>query len=272
LEREPGEPRRPSSPPAASERRVGAIPPGSRSFPKVGRLAASGAIWLTSHLHEHRSQGVIVTIIDLVDEANRRYYESRVWLDTYWLGVPTQKCPQDLWVYQEILVETRPDVIVETGTAAGGSALYLASICDLLDRGEVITIDILERTDALPRHPRITYMRGRSSVDPPLVADVREQVAGRRAMVILDSDHSREHVLAELHAYAPVVAEGCYLVVEDTNLNGHPVTAQSRPGPWEAVDGFLAETTDFEVDRSREKLMLTFNPRGYLRRLEDGLT
>jgi cephalosporin hydroxylase len=193
---------------------------------KVGRLAASGAIWLTSHLHEHRSQGVIVTIIDLVDEANRRYYESRVWLDTYWLGVPTQKCPQDLWVYQEILVETRPDVIVETGTAAGGSALYLASICDLLDRGEVITIDVLAATDGLPRHPRISYFGGRSSVDPRLVADVRERVAGRHAMVILDSDHSREHVLAELHAYAP----------------------------------------------SREKLMLTFNPRGYLRRLEDGLT
>jgi cephalosporin hydroxylase len=186
--------------------------------------------------------------------------------------VPAQKCPQDLWVYQEILVETRPEVIVETGTAAGGSALYLASICDLLDRGEVITIDILEPTDALPRHPRISYLGGRSSVDPRLVADVRDRVEGRRAMVILDSEHSRKHVLAELHAYAPLVAEGCYLVVEDTNLNGHPVTVYARPGPWEAVDGFLAETTAFEVDRSREKLLLTFNPCGYLRRREDGLT
>ena len=85
-------------------------------------------------------------------------------------------------------------------------------------------------------------------------------------MVVLDSDHSRDHVLQELELYAPLVTPGCYLVVEDTNVNGHPVSPGFGPGPMEAVTEFLGTTDDFEVDRGREKLMLTFNPSGYLRR------
>ncbi len=85
-------------------------------------------------------------------------------------------------------------------------------------------------------------------------------------MVILDSDHSRDHVLRELELYSPLVTPGCYLVVEDTNVNGHPVSPEFGPGPMEAVEAFLETTNDFEVDRSREKLLLTFNPSGYLRR------
>ena len=85
-------------------------------------------------------------------------------------------------------------------------------------------------------------------------------------MVVLDSDHSREHVLRELELYAPLVTPGCYLVVEDTNVNGHPVSPGFGPGPMEAVGDYLRTTDDFEVDRGREKFMLTFNPSGYLRR------
>ena len=85
-------------------------------------------------------------------------------------------------------------------------------------------------------------------------------------MVILDSDHSRDHVLRELELYAPLVTPGCYVVVEDTNVNGHPVVPRFGPGPMEAVQEYLATTDAFEVDRSREKLLLTFNPSGYLRR------
>ena len=85
-------------------------------------------------------------------------------------------------------------------------------------------------------------------------------------MVVLDSDHTRDHVAEELRLYAPLVTSGCYLVVEDTNVNGNPVLPEFGPGPQEAVAEFLAQTDDFEVDHEREKLMLTFNPNGYLRR------
>ena len=95
-----------------------------------------------------------------------------------------------------------------------------------------------------------------------------ERAAGAgTVLVVLDSDHSRDHVLAEPRAYAPLVTPGSYLVVEDTNINGHPVYEAFGPGPMEAVQDFLKERDDFEADRSREKFLLTFNPRGWLRKL-----
>jgi cephalosporin hydroxylase len=188
------------------------------------------------------------------------------WKDTYWMGIQTQKCPLDLWIYQEILYEIRPDLIVECGTARGGSALYLASMCELLSRGEVLTIDI-EASDTRPSHSRIRYLTG-SSTDPRIVADVAAACEARTTvLVILDSDHSARHVLAELRAYGPLVTAGSYLIVEDTNVNGHPVFPNYGPGPMEAVHTFLSETSDFRRDRAREKLLLTFNPKGYLRRV-----
>jgi cephalosporin hydroxylase len=182
------------------------------------------------------------------------------------LGAPAQKCPLDLWIYQEILFETRPGLIVETGTAAGGSALFLASICDLLGHGHVVTIDVAE--GERPPHPRISYLHG-SSTDPVIVAQVQRMAAtADGVMVVLDSEHACEHVLAELEAYGPLVTPGCYLIVEDTNVNGHPVLAEHGPGPAEAVETFLANGAGalFDVDRDRERLLLSFNPGGYLRR------
>jgi cephalosporin hydroxylase len=197
---------------------------------------------------------------------HRLYYSSgsRTWSNTYWLGTQTQKCPLDLWIYQELLHELRPAAIVETGTAGGGGALFLASMCDLLGQGEILTVDIEERRR--PSHPRITYVNG-SSTAPEVVARVTEFVGDRApVLVILDSDHSREHVLQELRSYAPLVTSGSYLIVEDTNVNGHPVLPDFGPGPMEAVEEFLAASSDFSVDAGREKFMLTFNPRGFLRR------
>ena len=164
-----------------------------------------------------------------------------------------------------MLHELRPDLIVETGTAHGGSALYLASICDLLDHGEIVTIDIVGN-DARPTHPRIEYITS-SSIDPALVDDVRRRAEGKNVLVILDSAHDREHVLQELRLYSPLVPVGGYVIVEDTNVNGHPVARKHGPGPKEAVDAFLAETDAFVVDREREKFRVTFNPGGYLRRV-----
>lgn len=207
---------------------------------------------------------------EIVHAFHRLYYDSYIvgetWQQTFWLGSRALKCPLDLWVYQEIIHEQRPDVIIETGTAEGGSALFLASVCELLGGGRVITIDIHEPTKSRPEHPRITYVIG-SSIDPAVVSTVEASIdADAKVMVILDSDHSKDHVVAELHAYSRLVTSGSYLVVEDTNLNGHPVEVDFGPGPMEAVEEFLASNHDFTVDTSCEKFYLTMNPKGYLRR------
>jgi cephalosporin hydroxylase len=201
----------------------------------------------------------------VVRRFHRMFYGSGAWQRSRWLGVPVLKNPLDLFVYQEIVAETRPELIVETGTHSGGSALYLASLCDLVGCGEVVTVDVNPVKPSYPEHPRLTFLGGRSSTDPDLVAEVRARGAGKRAMVVLDSDHAREHVAAELEAYAPLVGDGCYLVVEDSNV-GVLVRHDLPPGPLEAIPPFLARHPEFTVDGSRERFMLTFNPRGYLRR------
>jgi cephalosporin hydroxylase len=201
---------------------------------------------------------VAVTNSDVVADFHRLHYERRIWQHTWWLGVQVLKCPLDLWVYQEIEHRTRPDLIVETGTHLGGSALYLANVCDAIDCGRIVSIDVAEMER--PDQPRITYLHG-SSTDEAILERVREMAEGR-VMVILDSDHSTDHVLAELRAYASLVSPGCYLIVEDTNV-GHEVY-EDRSGPREAVMQFLAENDDFANDPSCEKFMLTFNPSGYL--------
>lgn len=201
-----------------------------------------------------------------VDRVQRALHRSGVLDRVSWLGTQASKNPLDLWVYQEIVRETRPDLIVETGTFRGGSALYLASVCDLLDRGEVVSMDIRPVADDLPSHPRITFLGGRSSTDPAVVAEVGARVEGRRVMVILDSDHSQRHVEAELAAYAPLVSPGCYLIVEDTGIER--LRPDLMPGPMEAIDTFLPTTNEFEVDAGREKFLVTSNRRGYLRRVD----
>jgi cephalosporin hydroxylase len=169
-------------------------------------------------------------------------------------------------VYQEILHDIKPDIVLETGTARGGSALFLASILDLLGSGSLISIDIVLRPE-WPTHPRITYLTG-SSTSAPILDQVHASVAGRsRVMVILDSDHRKDHVLEELRLYSPLVTKGSYLIVEDTNINGRPVFPGFGPGPGEAVDDFLAANTAFERDPSRERFFVSFNPGGYLRRV-----
>lgn len=194
----------------------------------------------------------------------RRWIDGSDTINLSWFGYGLLKCPMDLWMYQELLVRTRPDVVVETGTHLGGSALYLATILDQIGDGQVITIDISPLPDR-PAHPRIAYILG-SSTDPAVLQRVHETVAGRRAMVILDSDHSANHVYAEMLAYGPLVHVGDYMVVEDTNVNGHPAWPGFGPGPMEALDRFLSERSDFEVDARCERFLMTLSPRGYLRR------
>ena len=200
-----------------------------------------------------------------VSRAHDVLYRSDAWTDATWLGAQALKNPLDLWVYQEIMAETRPELVVETGTYRGGSAFFLASICDLLGAGEVLSLDIEPVRDDYPEHARITYFGGRSSTDPEVVAEVRARAEGKRTLVILDSDHSRAHVEAELAEYAPLVPVGGYVIVEDSNIG--QIREDLLPGPLEAIEAFLGRTDAFEIDRSREKFLITFNPSGYLRRV-----
>jgi cephalosporin hydroxylase len=186
-----------------------------------------------------------------------------------WMGVPIMKCPLDLWVYQEIIVETKPTLIIETGTFRGGSALYFCHLFDLISgSGRVVSIDIEHQSDR-PKHPRLTYLNG-SSVSQSIVDNVRSAIRpDDKPMVVLDSDHHAEHVQLELEIYSPYVLPTYYLVVEDSNVSGNPVfDPRFDCGPMEAIDAFLAAGANFTPDSRREKFLLSFNPRGFLRRNE----
>ncbi len=189
---------------------------------------------------------------------------------TRWLGVTVVKSPMDLLILQEIIAETRPDLIIETGVLAGGSAHYMSTLLDLLQiDGQVVGIDV-DLSLVSPHiadHPKVELIEG-SSTDPDIVAMLRERAEGRRVMVDLDSDHSADHVGRELRALAPLVSPGCYLVVEDTWI-GKTVLFDEGPGPAEAVAQWLAEGQPFEIDRWRDRLLLSHNPGGYLRRVSD---
>ncbi len=186
------------------------------------------------------------------------------WKDTHWLGVPVQKIPFDLWVQQEILWECKPDLLVETGTYDGGSTLYYAHLFDIIGHGQIVSIDI-EPQENLPQHPRITYIKA-GSTDPDVIERLTQMVKDKTVMVILDSDHSEVHVRKELELYAPLVTPGQYLIVEDTNVNGHPVFVEHGPGPMEALDDWLKTKPPFDPDPKREKYVVSFHPRGYWRR------
>ena len=200
-----------------------------------------------------------------ISRAHDVLYLSDAWTEATWLGAQALKNPLDLWVYQEIMFETRPELVIETGTYRGGSAFFLASMCDLLGAGEVISVDIEQVRDDYPAHPRITYLGGRSSTDPDVLTEIRDRAEGKRTLVILDSDHSQGHVEAELAVYAQLVPVGGYVIVEDSNIG--QIRKDLLPGPLEAIETFLATTDAFEIDSAREKFLITFNPSGYLRRV-----
>jgi cephalosporin hydroxylase len=202
----------------------------------------------------------------IVEEFHKIYHSSyeTTWENTFWLGVPLKKCPLDLWIYQEIIFEVRPDIIIECGTYLGGSAFYLASICELINNGKIITVDIKD-IPGKPHHDRITYLIGFSTSEE-IVGKIKYLIkSDDKIMVILDSDHHKDHVLKELQIYGEMVSPGSFLVVEDTQI-GHPVAPNFGPGPMEAVEEFLQTHKEFCIDPSREKFFFTFNPRGYLQK------
>jgi cephalosporin hydroxylase len=201
----------------------------------------------------------------IANQFHKIYYDSGVWGTTYWLGVPFHKCPLDAWLYQEMLYTLKPDLIIETGTANGGSALYFASMFDLLEKGQILTIDI-EANKNRPQHPRITYLQG-SSIAPEIIETAHKYAEGKKVVLVsLDSDHSKAHVLKEMELYGKLVSEGSYMVVEDTNVNGHPVLKDFGEGPYEAVEEFMKTHNDFSIDYALEKFFFSFNTHGYLKK------
>lgn len=203
-----------------------------------------------------------------------------------WLGRPIIQYPQDIVAMQELIFRIKPDLIVETGIAHGGSLIFSASMLELVAicggpaDARVLGIDIDIRAHnrvAIEAHPmmrRITMLEG-SSVDPAIVAQVRRLANGaQRVLVCLDSNHTHAHVLAELEAYAPLVTPGSYCVVFDTVIENLP--ADMFPDrPWApgdnamtAVDAYLADHPEFEIDADMDaKLLISVAPRGYLRRV-----
>ena len=206
-------------------------------------------------------------------EMMKLFHQLPIWRSMWFQNVPIEKSPLDLWMMQQIIYETQPEFIVETGTFRGGSALYWAYTLHGmgLENSRVITIDVEELAGTASKHPLwkkyVTFMKG-SSTDPAIVAGIAKRVKGHRVFVTLDSDHRMKHVLNELHAYSPLVSRGDYLIVEDTHIDGVPTDAGFGPGPMAAVLQFLKDggSTEFEQDLSREAFAMTFQPGGWLRR------
>lgn len=219
---------------------------------------------------------------ELADSAKRLFCDSDQYDYSYqwsWLGIPIIQIPPDIVALQEIIWASRPQIIVETGIARGGSAIFLSSMLELVGEGTIVSIDVDIRPHnraAIESHvfgKRIQMIEG-SSVDPRVLEQVRKLTEGAdRVMVILDSNHTHQHVLHELTAYAPLVTQGQYLVVADTIIDYIPEQGH-RPRPWgpgnnprTALEEFLPQHPEFEPDEFvNAKLLLTSSPGGYLRR------
>jgi len=222
------------------------------------------------------------------EEAFQHALNTLVALDKYdyaylwsWMGVPIIQMPADVMATQEVIWNTKPDIIIETGVARGGSMIFMASLLKVIGKGKVIGVDIDIRAhnrDSVEKHPLsplITLIEGPSTTADTLAKVKAEIPAGASVMVVLDSDHSRDHVLDELRCYGPLVTEGQYIVVADTLLGrgdmSQTPTKRSKiwyPGdePYAALNAYLTETDRFETDEALNgKLVLSSSPGGYLK-------
>jgi len=199
-----------------------------------------------------------------------------------WMGRPIIQYPQDMIAMQELIWEIKPDLIIETGIAHGGSLIYYASILELIGNGEVLGIDIDIREhnkneiEAHPMFKRIQMIQG-SSIDETILAKVSKIAQGKkRILVCLDSNHTHEHVHSEIEFYAPFVTKGSYLVVFDTIVEDLPENYFKYKRPWgignnpkTAVHEFLKNNKDFTIDSSIDnKLLISVAPSGYLKRIK----
>lgn len=222
---------------------------------------------------------------ELSEIKNKLYKHINKYKYTYnfnWLGRPIIQLPQDMMTMQEIIWNVKPDLIIETGIAHGGSLVFYASMLELIGNGDVVGIDIdirdHNRIEIMnsPMYKRITMIEG-SSIDKNIVELVSEvSKLRKKILVVLDSNHTHDHVLKELQLYSPLVTKGSYLVVMDTLVDDLPDELfKNRPwgkgnNPKTAVKEFLKNNDRFEVDRDIEgKLLITVAPSGYLKCIKD---
>ena len=189
--------------------------------------------------------------------------QSRIVKDSTYFGIPCQRSPLDFWIYQETIFALKPDVIVEIGSYCGGSALSLAHLCDHLDKGRVIAVDIdhsrLHQT--AKKHPRISFVTGDAC---EVFDEVAAMCCGAAVvMVIEDSSHEFQNTLNVLKKYSQLVTVESYLIVEDSICH-HGLNTGPKPGPYEAISEFLSDYQNFHIDRKKEAFLMTWNPKGYL--------
>ncbi|OBB17919.1 rhamnosyl O-methyltransferase [Mycobacteriaceae bacterium 1482268.1] len=207
---------------------------------------------------------------DAAVEYHKWYYGTMRQNQMTWMGIPCWKSTSDMWNYQEILWDLGPGLVVEFGTNAGGSAVFFAHLMRQTGRPfHVLSVDISHRalTDAARLDPDVTFVES-SSTDPEIgkrIGQLKEAYPGP-VFAILDSDHTCDHVLAEMKLLRPLLTTGDYLVVEDSNINGHPVMPGWGPGPFEAIEAYEAQyPADYSHDVKREaKFGWTFATNGYL--------
>jgi cephalosporin hydroxylase len=195
------------------------------------------------------------------------FHENNVWKAMTWHGVRTLKLPSDVWTYQEIIFDYRIDHVIETGTRHGGSALFFAETLAARGApGPVVSIDVEPEANRVGSRPGIHFLIGDSAAASMADRALALLPAPRGPIfLILDSDHSRDHVLRELRTWVPRLRSRDYVIVEDTIVNGHPVRPEHGPGPMEAIRDYLAEAPGLLVhDRAREaKFGATFAARGH---------
>lgn len=197
------------------------------------------------------------------------YHQKNIVFDKcYWMGVHTLKNPLDAWIYQEIIYDVQPDIIIEIGSLEGGSTLYFANLLDILGKGMVISIDI-HRTMYSVKHNRIVVITG-DSLSQEVISKVSELSEGKSVLIMHDGDHYKEQVLRDLQNYSKFVSVNSYFIVEDGIIDlfkpGDSI-GNYREGPLAAVEQFLDKNRDFIVDTERERYILTYNPRGFLKRI-----
>jgi cephalosporin hydroxylase len=192
--------------------------------------------------------------------------QGRILKESSYFGIKTLKSPVDFWVYQEIIFETKPDFIIEIGNFHGGSTLALAHLCDSIGHGHVIGLDIVhDKIPAIVRaHPRITLIEGDACASFPLVRKLVGEAGS--VLVIEDSSHTFSNTVDVLETYCVLVKPDGYLIVEDSICH-HGLDVGPNPGPFEAIAAFGVTNKDFEIDRSRESFLVTWNPKGYLKRV-----